>query len=149
MATDNAGRTSRTETIAAALSAEIAAGHYVVGSRFLTEPELKQRFNVGRHTIRESLKLLTEQGLIGRRRGSRPRVCQRRNIPRNTGIGIAIGQLAARKARIRSAAVGSGTSPLSQPMTTVSPSRYSSFRGIENRMVHPAVSMTASLAVAP
>ena len=68
MATDNAGRTSRTETIAAALSAEIAAGHYVVGSRFLTEPELQQRFNVGRHTIRESLKLLTEQGLIGRRR---------------------------------------------------------------------------------
>ena len=68
MAKENEGRGSRTETIAAELSAEIEAGRYAVGARFLTEPELQHRFDVGRHTIRESLKLLTEQGLVGRRR---------------------------------------------------------------------------------
>ena len=50
------------------LSAEIRSTAYPVGSRFPTEPELQRRFNVGRHTIREALKILTEQGLIGRRR---------------------------------------------------------------------------------
>ena len=68
MAKENEGRGSRTETIAAELSAEIEAGRYAVGARFLTELELQHRFDVGRHTIRESLKLLTEQGLVGRRR---------------------------------------------------------------------------------
>lgn len=68
MARDDNGGTTRTQAIAAELSAEIATGRYAVGSRFPTEPELRERFNVGRHTIREALKLLTEQGLVGRRR---------------------------------------------------------------------------------
>ena len=68
MAKDGNIIVSRTQAIAAELSAEIGKGRYSVGSRFPTEPELCVRFGVGRHTIRESLKLLTEQGLVGRRR---------------------------------------------------------------------------------
>jgi GntR family transcriptional regulator len=50
------------------LAAEIAAGVYPVGGRFPTEFDLQARFGVGRHSIREALKILTEQGLIGRQR---------------------------------------------------------------------------------
>jgi len=59
---------SRQEAFAAELAEEIAAGKYSKGSRFPTEQELQERFQVGRHTAREALKILTEQGLIGRRR---------------------------------------------------------------------------------
>jgi len=68
MAKDDTGGSTRTQAIAAELADEIVAGQYAVGARFLAEPELRVRFGVGRHTIREALKLLTEQGLIGRRR---------------------------------------------------------------------------------
>lgn len=59
---------SRHVALAAELAAEIADGRYSVGTRFPTEQELQERFGVGRHTIREALKILTEQGLLGRRR---------------------------------------------------------------------------------
>lgn len=39
-----------------------------MGGRFPTEQDLQIRFNLGRHTIREALKVLTEQGILGRRR---------------------------------------------------------------------------------
>ena len=68
MARDDNRSTTRTQTIATDLTSEIVRGHYAVGERFPTEPELRERFGVGRHTIREALKLLTEQGLVGRRR---------------------------------------------------------------------------------
>lgn len=55
-------------SLADALSAEIGSGAYPVGSRFPSEQELQDRFEVGRHTIREALKILAEQGLLGRRR---------------------------------------------------------------------------------
>lgn len=58
----------RQEAFAAELAEEIAAGKYAKGSRFPTEQELQDRFQVGRHTAREALKILTEQGLLGRRR---------------------------------------------------------------------------------
>lgn len=57
----------RQEAFAAELAEEIAAGKYPKGSRFPTEQELQERFQVGRHTAREALKILTEQGLLGRR----------------------------------------------------------------------------------
>ena len=68
MARDDHGVTTRTQAIAAELSAEIQAGRHAVGARFPAELDLRERFAVGRHTIREALKLLTEQGLVGRRR---------------------------------------------------------------------------------
>jgi DNA-binding GntR family transcriptional regulator len=54
--------------ISAVLAGEIAGGVYPVGGRFPTELDLQARFGVGRHSIREALKILTEQGLIGRQR---------------------------------------------------------------------------------
>ncbi|MGI4955164.1 MAG: FadR/GntR family transcriptional regulator, partial [Janthinobacterium lividum] len=50
------------------LAAEIASKRYKIGERFPIEKELQDRFGVGRHTVREALKVLSEQGLLGRRR---------------------------------------------------------------------------------
>ncbi len=58
----------RARTIVQTLAAEVAQGAFRVGDRFPTESELGERFGVGRHTVREALKRLTEQGMIGRRR---------------------------------------------------------------------------------
>lgn len=59
---------SRHGDLAVLLSDEIRSGRFPVGSRFPTEVELQERFGVGRHTVREALKLLAEQGMLGRRR---------------------------------------------------------------------------------
>lgn len=67
--TDKAGAGQhRHRDLAALLAGEIAAAVYPLGGRFPTEQELQARFQVGRHTVREALKILTEQGLLGRRR---------------------------------------------------------------------------------
>lgn len=58
----------RHKTLSEILAQEIATGAHSVGGRFPTEHELQARFGVGRHTVREALKTLTEQGLLGRRR---------------------------------------------------------------------------------
>ena len=63
-----AGRLSRADAIAKELLGELVSGLYQLGDRYPTEAELQDRFQVGRHSIREALKLLTEQGLLGRRR---------------------------------------------------------------------------------
>jgi DNA-binding GntR family transcriptional regulator len=55
-------------TLAGLLADEIGSGAYSVGDRYPTELELQQRFGIGRHTVREALKALTEKGLLGRRR---------------------------------------------------------------------------------
>ncbi|WP_158215303.1 GntR family transcriptional regulator [Candidimonas nitroreducens] len=49
------------------LTCELAAGLFPVGGRFPSEGELQQRFGVGRHTVREALKRLADQGYIDRR----------------------------------------------------------------------------------
>ena len=59
---------SRHVALAEELLGEIGPQTYPVGARYPTEQELQERFGVGRHTIREALKLLTEQGVLGRRR---------------------------------------------------------------------------------
>lgn len=53
-----------------ALAAEIAAGKHPVGSRFPTDQELCERFDVSRHTVREALRELQNEELIIRQRGS-------------------------------------------------------------------------------
>lgn len=58
----------RHKTLSEVLAQEIADGTHPVGGHFPTEFELQKRFGVGRHTVREALKTLTDQGLIGRRR---------------------------------------------------------------------------------
>ncbi|MEQ8396022.1 GntR family transcriptional regulator [Thalassobaculum sp.] len=66
--TDGPASTSRHGDLAELLTDEIRSGRFPVGTRFPTEMELQDRFGVGRHTIREALKLLAEQGMLGRRR---------------------------------------------------------------------------------
>ena len=41
-----------------------------MGARFPGEEELQKRFGVGRHTVREALKMLAAEGYIDRRRKS-------------------------------------------------------------------------------
>ncbi len=65
---ETASASARHGDLAALLTDEIGAGRFPVGGRFPTEVELQERFGVGRHTVREALKLLAEQGMLGRRR---------------------------------------------------------------------------------
>lgn len=57
-------------SIAAALSADIAAGLHAPGERLPTETALSARFGVNRHTVRHALAHLAEQGLTHSRRGA-------------------------------------------------------------------------------
>jgi GntR family transcriptional regulator len=63
-------RTSRYVDVADQLREEIRSGKYPVGKLFPTEAVLCKRFSISRFTARAALHLLTEQGLILRRRGS-------------------------------------------------------------------------------
>lgn len=55
--------------MAAALTEEIRRGVHPPGQLLPTEVELGLRFAAGRHTVREALRIVTEQGLIIRRAG--------------------------------------------------------------------------------
>ncbi|MCX5044584.1 FCD domain-containing protein [Aldersonia sp. NBC_00410] len=52
------------------LRAEIRAGHWPVGSRIPTEPELTERTGAGRNTVREAVQALVHAGMLERRQGS-------------------------------------------------------------------------------
>lgn len=56
--------------LAEILAKQIASGNYPVGSKLPTEHELSYEHNLSRHTVRESLRQLKEQGLVERRQGS-------------------------------------------------------------------------------
>jgi DNA-binding GntR family transcriptional regulator len=64
------GSTPRYQEIAAALVKDIAQGRYPVGRLLPTETELCARFNAGRHTVREGLRIIADKGMIVRRRGA-------------------------------------------------------------------------------
>lgn len=53
-----------------ALRQEIATGCYAVGDRLPTEDSLCRRFDVSRHTIREALRALRDEGLVASRQGA-------------------------------------------------------------------------------
>ncbi|MCW2473080.1 MULTISPECIES: GntR family transcriptional regulator [unclassified Symbiopectobacterium] len=55
--------------IARELAQQILSGQYPVGSLLPTEMALCEHYQVSRHTMREALRDLTEQGLITRRKG--------------------------------------------------------------------------------
>jgi DNA-binding GntR family transcriptional regulator len=57
----------RHRAISETLGREIASGAWPVGSRLPTETELQARFGASRHTVREALKTLSDQGLLRRR----------------------------------------------------------------------------------
>lgn len=68
--------------IARELAQQIAVGTFAPGSLFPTEMELCETWQVSRHTMREALRELTEQGLISRRKGAGTRVCE----PKANGV---------------------------------------------------------------
>lgn len=55
---------SRYSTLARTLIADIEAGRYRVGQKIPTEAMLQQRFGASRHTIREALRELKNQGML-------------------------------------------------------------------------------------
>lgn len=58
------------KSIAEQIERDIAAGKFAVGSLLPTEATFSRTLNVGRHTVRELLRVLTQGGLIVRRAGS-------------------------------------------------------------------------------
>lgn len=52
------------------LRSQIASGHYAIGERLPSEPQLMKKFGVGRTTIREAIRMLAHSGLVEVRQGS-------------------------------------------------------------------------------
>jgi GntR family transcriptional regulator len=63
--------------VADELIAQIRAGKVAVGSLLPTEIELCRHYRISRHTAREALRVLSQMGLVDRRRGSGTRVLAR------------------------------------------------------------------------
>lgn len=57
-------RKSLSEEVAGKLQEQISSGYYKVNEKLPIEPELMKNFGVGRSTIREAIKLLTNSGLL-------------------------------------------------------------------------------------
>lgn len=67
--------------VVAALKDEIAAGRIAVGARLPSEGELCSRFGVSRHTVREALRKLREDGLVTSRQGAGTTVLRKSGAP--------------------------------------------------------------------
>jgi DNA-binding GntR family transcriptional regulator len=63
-------KTPRYVEVARTLREEIAAGAYPLGDMLPTELELCRAFDISRHTARDALRVLRDEGLIARRRGA-------------------------------------------------------------------------------
>jgi GntR family transcriptional regulator len=63
-------RKPRYQQIADTLREEIRRGEHAVGRYLSSEAELRVRFKVSRHTVRDALRVLDDLGLIARRRGA-------------------------------------------------------------------------------
>lgn len=64
-----AAQATRYQQISAYLGEQISSGHYVPGAQLPTEQELSSYFDVNRHTVREAIKELKNDGLIFSVRG--------------------------------------------------------------------------------
>src|ERR1700760_2183728 len=62
-------KSTRYRDIATRLQKDIRLGRHDVGSLLPTETELMERYSASRQTVREALRILTDQGLIVRRAG--------------------------------------------------------------------------------
>lgn len=58
------------QQVVSALREEIVRGSYAVGTKLPTEGELCLRFGVSRHTVREALRQLRDDGLVSSRQGA-------------------------------------------------------------------------------
>jgi len=57
------------DQVAAKLQQLISSGEYKKGDKIPTEPELMERFGVGRSTVRESVRILANAGLVSVQQG--------------------------------------------------------------------------------
>lgn len=57
------------DQVAAKLQQLIGSGEYTKGDKIPTEPELMERFGVGRSTVRESVRILANAGLLSVQQG--------------------------------------------------------------------------------
>jgi len=76
-ATAAPARTPRYEAIYCALRDRIRTGRYPVGDKLPPELDLCAEFRASRHTLREAIRRLTEQGLVARRPGAGTTVLRR------------------------------------------------------------------------
>lgn len=67
------------------LYSDLLAGVYPLGSRLPGEVELAEHYGVGRHTLRQALVILVEDGLVVKQQGSGNYVCE--SLPRATSDG--------------------------------------------------------------
>jgi GntR family transcriptional regulator len=72
----------RYQQLSAVLAREIGEGRHPVGSLLPPEPELCKRFGVSRHTLREAVRKLCEQGRVARHQGIGTRVLAAAAQPR-------------------------------------------------------------------
>jgi GntR family transcriptional regulator len=77
----SASELTRYKELRQILASEIATGVFTVGGKFPTEYELCERFGVSRHTVREALRALEDQGLLSRQAGSGTTVLARTRTP--------------------------------------------------------------------
>lgn len=57
-------RESLADAVVNKLQHQVVSGHYPIGEKLPSEPELMQHFGVGRSTIREAIRILANKGLI-------------------------------------------------------------------------------------
>lgn len=67
-------RTPRYHVLADGLRAEIRSGRYPVGAQLPTELEICRTEGVSRHTARDALRILIDEGLVERRQGAGTKV---------------------------------------------------------------------------
>ena len=77
-------------SLAERLSQDIRKGDYAVGTLLPTEAELRARFNLSRHTVREAIRVLSEAGMVFRHQGVGTRIIRDRSTPRyaQTLVGV-------------------------------------------------------------
>jgi len=141
-----------------ALQQEIVNGVYPVDSQLPTEDELRQRFKVSRHTIREALRALRDAGLVESRQGFGTTVL-RPGAPRPYVHEVASINALIEPSSAASNATGKALSPYS-PATSLAPRPFtsatvtrapSSIRRLTTaRPIRPAAPVTmATLSVNP
>lgn len=81
-ATQTDSHAPRYMALAEALRARIISGEHDIGQLLPTEHALCEQYNVSRHTVREALRMLSEAGMIARRRGAGTIVVARETVQR-------------------------------------------------------------------
>lgn len=72
------------------LRQRIGTGEFPVGSRLPSEPELAKELRVSRPTLREALRVLADEGLLLRRRGSGTYVAERPRVANSLDLNFGV-----------------------------------------------------------